>query len=84
VKSDDITDTDEDLETPPVRDKRSTPRKPFGNSLGRSNKPVAILITVHGDKLQYDLIMAMKMQQERQDIPGVNREPHTDAVSSRC
>ncbi len=37
VKSDDITDTDEDVETPPVRDKRSAPRMSFRSSLGRSN-----------------------------------------------
>ncbi len=42
VKPKDITDTDEELETPLVRDKRSTPREPFGNhdGLSRSNKQV--------------------------------------------
>ncbi len=65
-----------------MQDKRSTPRKPFGNSLGRSNKPVAIPITVHGSELLYDQIMAMKMLQERQDIPDIGQEQHIDAVSS--
>ncbi len=84
VKSEDITDTDENLENPPVRDTRSTPRKPFGNSLDRSTNPVAIPISVHGGKMRYDQITAMKLRQERQDIPGIKREPHTDAVSSGC
>ncbi len=32
VRSEDISDTDEDLETQPVQVKRSTPSKPFGSS----------------------------------------------------
>ncbi len=86
VKSEDITDTqaDEDLETQPVRVKGSTPRKPFGSSLDRSNNPVAIPITVHDGKLQYDPITAMILRQERQDIPGIKRVLHAGAVLSGC
>jgi hypothetical protein len=82
VKSEDLTDTDEDLETFPVLDKRSTPMKPCGSSLGRCNKPVAGPITVHGGKLLYDPITAMKMRQERQDTPRIKRDPHAGVVYS--
>ncbi len=53
--------------------KRSTPgpRKPFGSSLGRSNNLVAIPTKNQHGKLQYDLVTAMKLRQERQDIPGI-------------
>jgi hypothetical protein len=83
VKSDDITDTDEDLETLLVQDKRSTPRKPFGNSFSRSNKPVTKQLGYSG-KPQYDPIKALNMLKERQNIPGIKREPHMDAVPSGC
>jgi hypothetical protein len=84
VKSEDITDTDEDLETPLVQDRRSTPRKPFGNSLSRSNKPVTVQLKGYSGKQQYDPIAAMNMWKERQDISGIKREPHEDAISSLC
>ncbi len=83
VKSEALPDTDEDLETPPVRDKISSPRKPFARSLDRSNKPVAGPMVQDG-KLRYDPIWAMKMLQERQDIPGSKRDPHAGAVSPGC
>ncbi len=63
VISEDITDTDEDLETLPVLVKRSTTREPFGSSLDRSNNSAAILIKVHSGKLWYDPIKAMKLRQ---------------------
>ena len=37
VKSEDITDTDEDLEILLVQDKEVSPKKAFGSSLSRSN-----------------------------------------------
>jgi len=84
VKSKDVSGTDEDLETQPVRVKRSTPRKPFGSSLDRSNNPVATPTTAQDGKLRYVPVMAMNLRQERQDIPGIKRDPHAGAVSSGC
>ncbi len=75
VRSEDVSDTDEDLETQPVPVKRSTPRMPYGSSLDRSNNSVALLTTAHDGKLCNDQVTAMKLRQERQDIPGIKREP---------
>lgn len=72
------------MKTLPVQGKRSTPRKPFGNSLSRSNKPMTTQLKGHSEKSRYNPITAMDMLQERQDIPGIKREPHIDAVSSGC
>ena len=86
VKSEDFSNTDEDLKTQPVRVKRSTARKPFGSSLDRSSNSVAIMIqtTAHDGKLRYDAVTAMKLRQEKQDIPGIKRDPHAGAVSPGC
>jgi hypothetical protein len=81
VKSEDIMDSDEDLETMLVL---LTPRKPFRNSLSRSNKPVMKQLKGYSVKQQYDQILALNMRKERQDIPGIKREPHVDAGSSGC
>ena len=81
MKSEEITDTDEDLETLLVQDKRSSPTKPFGNSLSRSNK---LVLKGYSGKQQYDLITALNMQKETQDIPGIKQEQHEDAVLSEC
>ncbi len=83
VKLEDLTDTDEDLETLPVQDKRSSPRKPFGSRLDRSNKPFARPLVQDCIQL-YDPITVMKMLQERQDIPGTKGDPHAGAVLPGC
>ncbi len=80
MKSEDVSDTDEDLKTQPVQVKRSTPRKPFGSSLERSNNPVDIPTTANDGKLRYNQVTAMKLRQEGQDIPGIKRDPHAGAV----
>jgi hypothetical protein len=84
VRSEDIRGTEEDLETQPVQVKRSTPRKPFGSSLERSNNSVDIPTKAHHCKLWYDPVTAMKFWQERQDIPGIKRDLHVGAVSFGC
>ncbi len=81
MRSEDISDTDEDLETQPAQVKRSTPRKPFGSSLERSNNSVDIPTKAHDGKLRYDPITAMKLRQERKDIPGIKRDLHAGSGS---
>ncbi len=82
VKSKDVSNSDEDLKIQPVLVKRSTPRKPFGSSLDRSNNPVDIPTTAHYGKLWYDpvQVQAMKLRQEMQDIPGIKRDQRAGAV----
>ncbi len=59
VRSEDIRDTEEDLETQPVQVKRSTPRKPFGSILENSNDLVNIPTKAHHFKLWYDPVTGM-------------------------
>ncbi len=80
MKSEDITDTDEDLEPLLVQDKKPSPKKPFGSSLSRSNKPVMKSLKGYHGKQNYDLITALNMWKERQDKPGIKREPQGDVV----
>ncbi len=84
VRPENIRDTGEDLEMQPVQVKRSTPRKPFGSSLERSNSSVDVPTKAHHGKLWYDPVTAMKLRQERQDIPGIKRDLHTCAKSLGC
>ena len=52
VKHDDVTDTDEGLETQLKQDKKLSPMKvPFCNSPGRSNKPVVRSLKGNSRKL---------------------------------
>ncbi len=76
AESEDIRCAEEDPETQPVQVKRSTTRKPFGSSLARSKNSVDISTKSQRCKPQYDPVTAMKLRQERQDIPGIgSRQP---------